>query len=532
MIDRNLLEKLETATEELEELGLGDGTIRRKYRRSGVLLPIFSLPSPYGIGTLGKAAKEFVDFLRRSGQSYWQILPIGHIDYVNSPYQSFSAKAGNPYFIDLEELCHLGILETSALNQLPFGDNPSQVDYELMRQNRLEILRWAYDTFNFGAFAELRSEFKEFCAAEESWLGDYSLYMAIKAHENGAPWQAWPTPLKERDPEALLSFAREHQDQIGFYQFLQFLFYRQWQDLRSYANEAGIKLIGDIPIYLAADCVDVWSNPELFQLDCELNPTFVAGCPPDYFSEDGQLWGNPLYDWQKMAEDNYSWWVKRLQFALRFYDLVRIDHFRGLESYWAVPYGDVTAKRGLWVKGPGIALFEALEEALGELPLIAEDLGIITAEVHTLRRICGLPGMKVLEFAFSPNAHSDYLPHHVVENCVLYVGTHDNDTARGWLKNGPKADVKLAKEYFNLQHIPEDDEYSAAFGFIKGAMATVANTVILQMQDLLALGSESRINTPGTVSGNWQWRMLPGVTDDNLAEKLRSLAHLTDRLPS
>lgn len=498
----------------------------REGRKSGVLCHITSLASPYGIGTLGDQALDFIDFLVLSGQSCWQILPLGVTGFGDSPYQSFSGNAGNPYMIDPDELVREGLLPQGSPEQFDFGKRRACVDFGLMWENRRSLLRLAWDSFREGEFDSMEHEFATFCEHENgTWLHDFALFMTIKTMQGGAPWSLWPLPYKLRDPVALLEFESANADDLEFEKFLQFLFFRQWNSIRSYAANAGLEIIGDLPIYVAEDSVEVWMEPCLFELDETLKPTFVAGCPPDYFSDDGQLWGNPLYDWGAHKAQGYRWWIERVRFQLRLYDTVRIDHFRGLESYWAVPNGDITARRGHWMPGPGDDLFDALEGALGSLPIIAEDLGYMTQDVYAFRERRGFPGMKVLQFAFNPDASSDYLPHNLTENAVLYIGTHDNDTIAGWFAEAPPEEVAFAQRYLGL-----NEEEGFVHGMMRGAATTVCRTVIFQMQDLLGLDNESRMNRPGTSEGNWHWRMLPDSLTLELAGRLRELSRISGRL--
>lgn len=505
-----------------------DFRVLREGRQSGVLCHVTSLPSPYGIGSLGEEALNFIDFLALSGQSCWQILPLGVTGYGDSPYQSFSTQAGNPYLIDLDELVREGLLPQGAPQAFDFGSDPARVDFGLLWANRRRLLGLAWENFLAGGFEALEHEFAVFVTKEDlAWLHSYALFMSLKADQAGAPWSAWPDPYKRQDPIALLDFERAQGQAIRFEKFLQFLFFRQWEKVRAYAARAGVEIIGDLPLYVAEDSVELWRDPGLFQLGEDLVPTYVAGCPPDYFSDDGQLWGNPLYDWEAHRAQGFSWWIERLRFQLRLFDRVRIDHFRGLESYWAVPQGDRTARRGRWLAGPGEVLFEALEEALGPLPLIAEDLGYMTEEVYQFREKTGYPGMKILQFAFNPDASSDYLPHNLTENAVLYLGTHDNHTLAGWLLTAPEEELAFAKAYLGL-----NEEEGLAKGLLRGAATSVCRTVIFQMQDLLGLGEESRMNRPGTAEGNWQWRLLPDSLTLDLARGLRELTRMSGRLPA
>lgn len=516
--------------ERIEGTGLDERynfKVVRRGRKSGVLCHVTSLPSPYGIGTLGQASRDFIDYLLLSGQSVWQILPLGVTGFGNSPYQSFSNKAGNPYLIDLDGLIEEGLLARDLLSAFDFGGDPQRVDYGLLWKNRRRLLRLAFDAFISDGHDGLQEAFNHFKASEDaSWLHAYALFMTIKSSEGARPFWLWPDPLKLRDEDSLEAFSQAHWEDLEFEKFLQFFFFRQWGQVRDYASRAGIEIIGDIPIYVAEDSVEVWQEPHLFQLDEDLRPVFVAGCPPDYFSDTGQLWGNPLYDWPAHEEEGFRWWIDRLSFQMRLYDTIRIDHFRGLESYWSIPYGEETARRGHWIPGPADRLFEAARAALGPLSIIAEDLGYMTEEVYQFRERTGFPGMKILQFAFNPDAKSDYLPHNLTDHAVLYTGTHDNDTIAAWFELASPEEVEFAVRYLGL---------SPAEGYVDGMMraaaTTVCDTVIYQVQDLLGLGDESRMNRPGTLEGNWEWRMLPGALTPLLAARMRELARMSGRLP-
>lgn len=485
-------------------------------RTSGVLMPIFSLPSKYGIGTLGKEAYNFIDFLKKAGQTYWQILPVGVTGFGDSPYQCFSAFAGNPYFIDLEMLCEDGLLDKAFIESFSWGDG-DKVDYENLYNNRYPVLRKVYSVFK----DNIPKDFSDFEQENCFWLNDYALYFTLKDYHNGASFDYWEECYKKRDPKALANAENELADNIGFYKMLQYLFFKQWSALKEYANKSGVYIIGDIPIYVAYDSADVWSKPSLFQLDDELSPSAVAGCPPDAFSEDGQLWGNPLYDWDKMKNEGFSWWVERISHALKLFDTVRIDHFRAFSAYFSIPAGDENAKNGKWIKGPDKLLFEVLNQKLENLNIIAEDLGTIDEPVRKLLKFTGFPGMKVLQFAFDPESESSYLPHNIDKNCVVYTGTHDNDTAIGYLKTASAKEIKFIRDYLR---IGENESFNWAL--IKSAMATPADTVILQMQDFLGLDNSARINTPATSENNWQWRIGEGCINDWLAE----IIHVTTAL--
>lgn len=489
-------------------------------RACGILMHITSLPGPYGIGTMGRQAYRFVDFLKRAGQSYWQILPLTPTGYGDSPYQSCSTYAGNHYLIDLPTLVEQGLLEPAELENIRWNCREDKVDFGLQYQNRLKVLRLAYNRFAGG------EEFEAFCRNNGSWLPDFALFMALKDENQGKPWYQWEHSLKFREPDAIWEARQRLREQIRFYSFVQYEFFAQWNALRAYAHENGIQIIGDVPIYVPLDSADVWSNPELFQLDEKLDPTGVAGCPPDAFTADGQLWGNPLYRWDRMAQDGYGWWLRRLEAAGKLYDVVRMDHFRGLESYWVVPYGDTTARGGKWVKGPGLDFINAVKKGLPGLRLIAEDLGYLTQDVLDLRDASGFPGMKVLEFAFDSREPSDYLPHSYTPNTVCYTGTHDNMTMRQWFDTAGEDAVTYAREYMALS---EEEGY--VWGVIRTAMASVSDLCVIQLQDFLDLGAAGRMNFPGTLSdSNWTWRVGQGACDDALADKIFRMTRLYGRL--
>ena len=490
-------------------------------RSSGILMPISSLPSPHGIGTLGVEARKFVDFLAAAGQSWWQILPVSPTSYGDSPYQSFSAYAGNPYFVDLDLLCEDGLLTPAEVNSVNWGTDPAKVDYSAIYNSRFPLLHlamergWERDADKVAAFSEENA----------SWLPDYALFMAVKRHFGMQSWTEWPDEdIRLRRPEAVARYQEELADDIRLFTYIQYLFFRQWEDLRSYAHEKGIGIIGDLPIYVAMDSADVWADPRAFQLDERNVPAEVAGVPPDYFTADGQLWGNPLYDWDAMKADGYTWWIRRIAGASRLYDILRIDHFRGLESYWAVPYGETTAKIGRWVKGPGMDLIGVLTEKFPNIQFIAEDLGYLTPEVRQLLEDSGLPGMKVLEFAFDSREAANYLPHTYPRHCVCYAGTHDNATLMGWKDEAAPADIAMARQYLGL-----NDEEGFHWGVLRGGQSSVADLFVAQMQDYLGLGSEARMNTPGILGGNWQWRMLSGQITDALTARIAGMARLYGR---
>lgn len=493
-------------------------------RSSGILFHPTSLPGKYGIGTLGKEAYAFIDFLKKSRQKLWQIFPLGPTGYGDSPYQSFSSFAGNPYLIDFDLLIEAHLLSEEDLRDVFFGDNEEYIDYGAIYNQKYPLLRKAYENFKSSDNHEMRENLEHFKRENASWLNDYSLYISLKNHFNGLPWNEWVHDIKNREHGAMEHYKNELADDIEYHNFIQFLFFKQWGDVKRYANENGIKIIGDIPIFVAADSSDAWANPEIFLFDEERKPVKVAGVPPDYFSATGQLWGNPLYNWQKLKETNYSWWVERVRANLSTCDIIRIDHFRGFEAYWAVPYGDDTAINGQWEPGPGIDLFNAIKSQLGELPIIAEDLGLMTQGVIDLREATGFPGMKILGFAFDSGEENDYLPHTYTKNCVVYTGTHDNDTLIGWFQKAKEEDRQFARDYLNSR---SDDKIH--WDAIRGAWSSVANMAISPVQDFLGLGSEARINTPGVAAGNWQWRLRHGVLTDELAERIAKLTRVYSR---
>ena len=490
-------------------------------RSCGILLPVFALPSPYGIGTLGQAAYDFVDFLRQAGQSWWQMLPLGPTGYGDSPYQSFSSYAGNPYFIDLDLLRRDGLLTAQEIASLAWGSDPARVDYAALYENRFVLLQKAAER----GWARDRAEVQLFARQNAQWLPDYALYMAVKRHFDEKPWTQWPDEaIRLRKPEAMAQYRQMLASDIRMFTYSQFLFFRQWNALREYAHEQGVGIIGDLPIYVSMDSADVWAEPAFFQLDSDGYPTETAGVPPDCFSRDGQLWGNPLYRWEAMKADGYGWWIRRVDGAAKLYDMLRIDHFRGFESYWAVSYGDTTAKNGHWVKGPGMDLVQVLLNWFPQMQFIAEDLGFLTPEVRKLLADSGLPGMKVLEFAFDSREPSNYLPHLYTPHCVCYTGTHDNAPLLAWKEEADPDDLALAVQYLGL-----NEEEGFHWGVLRGGMSSVAELFVAQMQDYLGLGAESRINTPGKPVGNWQWRLHPGQLTAALSRRMAHMARLYGR---
>lgn len=494
-------------------------------RQSGILMPVSSIPTKYGIGGFSREAYAFVDFLEAAGQKLWQILPLGPTGYGDSPYQSFSTFAGNPYYIDLEELIRAGYLTEKECESPDCGSDASCVDYEKIWLTRFMLLRKAYERAVKAGFLQ-ETGYLDFVRENEAWLADYALYMAVKGYFKHVCWVEWDEDIRLRKPRALQEYRKKLAEEIGFYQFQQYLFARQWKALKAYANEKGIRIVGDIPIYVAFDSADTWANPELFQLDEQNLPLGVAGCPPDAFCATGQLWGNPLYRWEYHRETGYAWWIRRITHCYQLYDVVRIDHFRGFESYWYVPYGDETAEFGHWVKGPGYDLFRALKEALGDRDVIAEDLGFMTREVAALVKKTGYPGMKILQFAFDGGADNAYLPHNYPANCIVYTGTHDNETALGWYRGLKASQRRHVKNYLGVKTVREADipQY-----MIRMAMASVADTAVIPMQDYLGLDNSARMNTPSTLGGNWAWRMLPGQATQELAERIRELSVIYGR---
>ena len=491
-------------------------------RRNGMLLPIASLPSPYGIGGFSKEAYEFIDLLEETGQKLWQILPLGPTSYGDSPYQSFSTFAGNPYFIDLDTLAEKGWLTKEACEASDYGDNESYIDYGRIYNSRFVLLKQAF--LNSDILSD--EKFTEFCKANQHWLPDYALYMALKNQNDGKSWIEWEEEIRLRKPEAVEYYKKELVEECNFYEFLQYEFHEQWTKVKEYAHKKGIQIVGDVPIYVAFDSADTWANPELFQLDEKNLPLGVAGCPPDAFSATGQLWGNPLYNWAYHKKTGYDWWLKRIAYCFDLYDIVRIDHFRGFDEYYSIPYGDETAVNGHWEKGPGMDLFNTVKEKLGELDIIAEDLGFLTESVFQLLKDSGYPGMKVLQFAFDPSEDSDYLTYKYQRNCVVYTGTHDNDTTAGWFEKLSDGDKEVALRYMNSFYTPKEEQH---WDLIALAMRSTADTCIIPVQDFLGLGSEARINMPSTLGDNWKWRMTKGAFSEELKEKIRRMTKLYGR---
>lgn len=491
-------------------------------RKSGILLPIASLPTKYGIGGFSKEAYDFVDWVKSTGCRYWQILPLGPTGYGDSPYQSISTFAGNPYFIDLEELIEEGLIEKTDCADVDYGYDKRYIDYGKIYNTRLKILRKAYENSNFSK----DPDYKEFCKQNAYWLDDYALFISLKNGHNGACWADWEEELKTRKPAAINEAKEKYAEDIGFYRFNQFIFNRQWKKLKAYANKNGIEIIGDIPIYVAFDSADAWANQKMFEFDEEGNPTEVAGCPPDGFSVDGQLWGNPIYNWSYHKRTGFKWWISRVSHSFELYDVVRVDHFRGFDEFYAIPAGEPTAKNGKWKKGPGMELFNAIKAELGDKPIIAEDLGFLTDSVKQLLKDSGFPGMKVLQFAFYPYDPSIYLPHNHIENCVVYTGTHDNDTTKGWYQSLRDDEKAYIAEYMGCGYINPND---IAWMMIKTAFRSVADLCVVPMQDFLNCGSEARLNAPSTFGSNWRWRILDNECTPELAGRIARLNQLYQR---
>lgn len=484
-------------------------------RSSGILLPIFSLPNPYGIGTFGKEAYQFVDFLEECNQSYWQVLPLGPTSYGDSPYQSFSVFAGNPYFIDFDLLEKAGLLEKADYAHLL--DETLSIDYGKLYNTRYVVLKKAFANFDIKFM-------KEFETTNKDWLEDFAMFMTLKEYHEGKSFLEWEECYKLREKNALSEFKKEHLDEVNFWKFTQYIFFEQWNDLRKYANEKGIKIIGDMPIYTALDSSDVWSHPELFQLGSDLKPKLVAGCPADDFTPLGQLWGNPLYNYDLMKEDNYSWWVRRVEVASKLFDTIRIDHFRGFEAYFAIPAEDTNALRGKWKKGPNVALFKAIKNALGDIDIIAENLGFITKSVDRMLSRLGYPGMKILQFAFDPKGDSEHAPHNLTYDTVVYTGTHDNPTARGWYETLKDEE----KEYFH-EYLHFTSPYEVVNELVRCALSSTCYLAIIPFQDYLQKGKEARINTPSVLGGNWTFRIEKGDMNKDLCKYIGNLTKVYRR---
>lgn len=498
-----------------------DGSASHLKRSGGILMPVFSLPSPHGIGTFGAAAYEFADFLAASGQSYWQVLPLNPTGLGDSPYQCFSSAAGNPYFIDLDMLVDDGLLIADEVQKSDFGGELRRIDYGKLFSLRLPLLRLAAER-NIRRNAAEVEQFSRCCSTQ---IYDYAVFTALKTHFGMKPWTEWNAGKAMPKQLVPAEFVESQADEIRLQLSIQQLFFKQWNRLKNYVSQLGIGIIGDVPIYVALDSADCWANSRHFMLDESFVPTDVAGVPPDYFSPTGQLWGNPLYNWEIHASENYAWWVERLQCAQKLYDVVRIDHFRGFESFWAVPFGETTAENGRWLPAPGMDFVNAVKKRLPGLSFIAEDLGFLTPEVHELVKNSGFPGMSILQFGFNPDANSDYLPHRVPENRVYYTGTHDNAPIMQWFAEASESERRFAEQYLALNAAE-----GINWGMIRGGMCSPAGIFIAQMQDVLGLSAEGRVNTPGVASGNWQWRMLPHECSAALAEKLREYTRMYGRL--
>ena len=494
-------------------------------RSSGILMPISSLPSPHGIGTMGKAAYDFADFLAAAGQKYWQLLPLGPTSYGDSPYQSFSSFAGNPYFIDLDLLVKDKLLTRAEVNACDWGDDPRYVDYGKIYASRFTLLEKAKTR----GFTRDREAVAAFERENERWLPNYALFMALKRRFGMKSWTEWDDEdIRCRtSSEVVERYRAELREDVELFTYIQFLFFRQWEALKAYIHSLDIRIIGDLPIYVAMDSADVWAEPEMFQLDEHNVPTEVSGVPPDCFSEDGQLWGNPLYNYEAMAKDGFGWWIRRIGGAQKLYDVIRIDHFRGFDEYYSIPFGDQTAERGHWEKGPGMDLFNTVKEKLGDVDVIAEDLGYLTESVIEMVKESGYPGMKVLQFAFDSREESDYLPHNYERNCVVYTGTHDNDTILGWYYVMSEEDREFSKEYMGNAKSTDEE---LPWDFIRMSMESVANLAVTPMQEFLGLGTEARINYPSTLGNNWKWRLLPGQFTPELAKRIHRLTQITARI--
>lgn len=496
-------------------------------RSSGILLHPTSLPGRYGIGDLGGDAYQFVDFLAASHQSLWQILPLGPTGYGDSPYQCFSAFAGNPMLISPDKMAEAGYLPTDAIVDVP--EFPiHRVDYGWVIQYKNGLFDQAFAHFQASASDAQRAAFDQFCAKNAHWLDDFALFMALKTHhveQDGGVWNTWPADIAQREPEAMTRWMDDKAAEIDRHKFLQFVFFDQWLALKAYANERDIQIVGDAPIFVAYDSADVWANPDLFYLNDDGSPAVIAGVPPDYFSKTGQRWGNPLYRWPVMAEDDYAWWQARLKATLTQVDIVRLDHFRGFEAYWEIPADEETAVIGQWVKGPGLEFFQTMVEILGDLPIIAEDLGVITPEVEEMRDTFDFPGMKILQFAFGGEKNSSFLPHTFPRNCVVYTGTHDNETTVGWYRNASLAEQDHVRRYL------ASDGFDIAWDMIRLAFASVANMAVVPLQDTMGIDNSARMNFPGKASGYWQWRFIPEMLTEDIQRRLVEITELYGRLP-
>ena len=491
-------------------------------RTCGVLMHITSLPSPYGVGTLGSEAYKFVDFLKKAGQTYWQILPVGPTGFGDSPYQSYSAFAGNPMLIDIDELIKAGLVSEDDKDLKILAEKKEFADFGQMFSFKRLILAKAHAAFAANADSEQKYLFGKFCRKNAWWLDDYAMFMSMKYFFKQVMWTEWADSYRLRDPQTLAKYAEEHGVDIDCWKFMQFLFIRQYKDLKKYANKRGISIYGDMPIYVSMDSSDIWANPEMFMLDSDRKPTKVAGCPPDDFSPTGQLWGNPLYDWDYMDKNNYKWWIKRVQYSAKLFDLTRIDHFRGFESFYAIPAGDKTAEHGEWLQGPSMKLFSAIKAELGDVKLVAEDLGFLTDEVKAMLKAAGYPGMNVLEFGFG-GEDSSYLPHNYVKNSVVYIGTHDNETALGWYLAQDKAGKKRIRKYLGLDKSASDSKVVREL--IRCAYASVSENCVIQMHVFLCLDNSARMNIPSTIGGgNWAWRMDKNACTKELAKAMKKMA--------
>lgn len=490
-------------------------------RSSGILFHISSLPSPYGIGTLGKEAFAFIDFLKQAGQKYWQMLPLGPTGFGDSPYQSFSSFAGNPYFIDLDLLIDDGLLSKEEVCGICWGKDSKRVDYEKIYQYREVVLKKAFQR----GFKRDKELLGDFCHNNQDWILDYALYMSLKSYFGMKSWEEWEDQdIRFRSPKVLEKYQELLKEEIQYHIYIQYLFFQQWEALRAYGRAKGIRFIGDIPIYVPFDSADIWASPEFFQLDERRIPVAVGGVPPDCFSQTGQLWGNPLYNWEAMKSDDYSWWIQRIRACTKLFDAIRIDHFRGFESYWSIPWGEVTAVNGKWRPGPGHDFIQRMKENFPSLEIIAEDLGFLTEEVRELVTFSGFPGMKVLQFAFESKETCNYLPHNYNRNSVVYTGTHDNTTVAGWLEEGNDTEIEFARKYMGLNR-----EEGWVWGFIRSGMSSVSDLFIAQMQDYLELPGSERMNIPGTLGNNWKLRLEKGELTEELANKIANITKMYGR---